>query len=202
VRVNALVSGGLLPESMAGQVLGRDLVHIADWYATFAELAGADAQDPAAAAAGLPGVDSVSQWGLLNGTVAQGEGPRSEVHLSANGLISGQYKVLTGKQPMTGWTGVQYPNNTGQQPVEYPGLNIMGWEYDCDKAGGCLYDIFADETEHVNLAQSKPAVLANLTARLAVLNQGIFTPDRGSPDRAACKAAQANGGFYGPFVVL
>lgn len=52
------------------------LVTLWDWYATWASLAGVDANDPAAEAAavehGLPpvGADSVDQWAYLTGDVA------------------------------------------------------------------------------------------------------------------------------------
>ena len=37
-------------------------------------------------------------------------------------------------------------------------------------------------------------------ARLDELNRGHYEPDRGKGDPAACKAAEANGGFYGPWL--
>ena len=54
VRVAAFLSGGALPTAARGTQLDA-LIHIADWYATFAALAGVNGTaDPEAAAAGLP----------------------------------------------------------------------------------------------------------------------------------------------------
>ena len=60
--------------------------------------------------------------------------------------------------------------------------------------------MLADPTEHVNIAASKPTLLASMQARLALLNKGYFNPNRGKPDHAACTAAKARGGYNGPFV--
>ena len=68
IRVNAFVSGGLLPESRRG-VKVDGLSTIWDWYSTFADVAGVtDVADAKAAKAGLPPVDSISLWPWWNGT--------------------------------------------------------------------------------------------------------------------------------------
>ena len=46
----------------------------------------------------------------------------------------------------------------------------------------------------------QPHVLDSMGARLDELNRGHYEPDRGKGDPAACKAAEANGGFYGPWL--
>ena len=38
------------------------MMHIADWYATFSTLAGYTVDDPKAAAAKLPALDSIDMW--------------------------------------------------------------------------------------------------------------------------------------------
>ena len=194
-RTNAFVAGGVLPEASRGQSTDA-LVHMADWFATFCALAGIDPHDARAAAAGLPPVDGLDVWPAVVGAPSA-PSPRAEVHLSAQALLAWPHKLVTGVQPMTGWTGPVYPNNTGAQPGFYP----KGWQHDCG-AGGELYDVQADPTEHVNLAASKPDVLATMQARLAALNAGNFEPDRGTGDRAACAQARKYGGFYGPWVDL
>jgi len=220
--VNAFVGGGAraLPASAArgGRVLddaSGSLMHLADWYATLAEVAGVDisGENAKAKAAGLPALDSLSMWPLLTG--ANATSPRAELQLSTQALVQCNpsfvatagaaakptcYKLITGMQPMNGWTGPQYPNASGPQPAEIPGAGISGWEYDC--GDGELFDVLADPTEHVNLAAEQPALLASMQARLAELNEGYFSPDRGKPDHAACTAAKARGGYYGPFVNL
>ena len=167
------MSGGAraLPASArGGRVLDSargSLMHIADWYATLADVAGVDVsgENEVARAAGLPPLDSLSMWPLLTG--ANTTSPRTELQLSTLALLQctttatasdggqgggggggggggdghrgGQgggggrlgingdggggggggappascYKLVTGKQPMNGWTGKLYPNNTG-----------------------------------------------------------------------------------------
>eukprot|EP00041_Stephanoeca_diplocostata_P021574 m.504162 g.504162 ORF g.504162 m.504162 type:complete len:330 (+) comp21856_c0_seq1:211-1200(+) len=64
-RVAAFASGGVIPPHMRG---GRvsELMHICDWYATFAYLAGVDPVDHSAAAYHLPPIDSVNLWPTLS----------------------------------------------------------------------------------------------------------------------------------------
>ena len=117
------------------------------------------------------------------------------LHLSSQALIRGRYKLVTGVQPMTGWTGPAYPNKTGPMPSFIP----KGWKYDA--GSGELYDIVADPTEHHNIALDQPQILQDMQNRLAQLNRKNFLPGRGTGDRAACEAAQNRyGGFYGPWV--
>ena len=214
VRVNAFLAGGALPPHARGKKLDA-LVHVADWYATFAALA--RVQDPTAdaeaAAAGLPAVDSVNVWPLIADAKAFLPGgaasPRTEVQLSSQALIQrgggGElYKLITGWMTSSGWTGPSYPNRTGHQPLpsptdKYPPLMLDTWAHDCGEPG-CLYDVAADETEHHNLAEALPDVARKLKARLDELNMANYDPDRGAGDPAACRAAERYGGFYGPFV--
>ena len=65
VRVNAFVSGGFLPAAARG-TKASGMLSIADWYSTFAGLAGVNgSHDPSAAAAGLPHVDSIDMWPMI-----------------------------------------------------------------------------------------------------------------------------------------
>merc|ERR1711862_218181 len=57
-----------------------------------------------------------------------------------------------------------------------------------------------DPTEHVNLAKVEADILAEMQEELAHLNDGLFRPDRGEATVDACKTANHNGGFFGPFV--
>ena len=66
VRVVSFVSGGFLPPSHPASL--QAVVSIADWYGTFARLAGVDDySDPAAVQQGLPDVDALDVWPLLSG---------------------------------------------------------------------------------------------------------------------------------------
>ena len=187
VRVNAFVSGGYLPASMAGQKTDG-YIHIADWYATFSGLAGVSSTDDLAASAGLPAVDSFDMWPLISGQTSTS--PRSDVPISYNTLISGDLKILTGKVSQAGWTAYDHPNTTD---VSLP-------DQSCGKKG-CLYNIKLDPHELDNLAATNKRDLKNMRNKLIQYQATHFDPDRGSVSNEACVAALGtHGGFWGPFV--
>ncbi|MCG8621614.1 MAG: sulfatase-like hydrolase/transferase, partial [Proteobacteria bacterium] len=66
VRVNAFISGGYLPKDMRG-TMTDEYIHLADWYATFSNLADVDPTDELAASFGLPEIDSLDMWPLTSG---------------------------------------------------------------------------------------------------------------------------------------
>ena len=204
-RANSFVSGGLIPPARRGTV-EQGFVSVEDWYATFCALAGVDKTDTRAAAAGLPPVDSVDLWPLISG--ANATSPHSEIVLGMPTIASGNsygdasigvqaviqpdgYKLLIGHVHQNIWTSWTYPNRS------------TSWDNagftDC--SAGCLYNIFADETEHVELSAQMPAKVAELRARIAYHNATMFRPDRGSDDNAGCRAAlNEYHGFWGPFL--
>ena len=81
VRVNAFVSGGVIPCQKRGTV-ETALIGIEDWYATLCGLADPDCDPTDTLAAGsrdppLPSIDSINQWPLLSGQTDTP--PRKEV---------------------------------------------------------------------------------------------------------------------------
>lgn len=214
---------------MAPQRVGSKLegfLHVCDYYATFAYLAGVDPTDERAAAAGLPPVDGVNMWPYLSGQVATS--PRTEVWNDIGVLTMGQYKLYNASGPYGSlapdgsgdavqqygcFPGVVFPNAT----TDYygPGWITKGpaWkqlllqskcvgEQRCPN-GACLYDIFADPTEHDNLS-GDPAMAPKIQAmreRLAQLEATYFNPKRGTDDGLAVQTAQTMWkGYWGPFV--
>ena len=130
--MNAFASGGFLPAKVRGSKY-EGLVHAADWYGTFCELAGVDPTDWRAAAAGLPPVDSHSMVPVLLGTgststrveIPIGTEPRlvmlggkPDQVSTVQGLIqeadqgSKLWKLLIGFVEQSGHTGPHYPNAT------------------------------------------------------------------------------------------
>ena len=126
IRAASFVSGGALPEKMRGTQL-NEIISIADWYSTFVEvswnsqrknnaietkqkkipllrtagrllqgLGGVDPTDTLAAQSGLPPIDSLNMWPLLKGEVTKS--PRTEIPLSPQHLISGDFKLMLGSQ--------------------------------------------------------------------------------------------------------
>ena len=209
IRGNGIVSGGLLPAARRG-TSETALVSIADWYPTACALAGVDAADARAAAAGLPPVDGVNLWPLLSG--ANATPPRSEVYfgvptissalsigdpyLGVQALIRAEgaalWKLVIGVTHQNVWTSAAYPNASTKWP---------NTAFDCGDAPGCLYDVAADPGEHEDVAAAHPAVAAALRARIRELNATVYRPDRGTASPLACQAALSKwGGFWGPFV--
>ena len=204
IRTPAFVAGGAVRPSMRGTKL-TGLVAAWDWYATLAEIAGAPATDPRAAAAGLPPPDSVSVWGYVtrNGT----RSPRSELVLGdtgfkastqATGVIAEDaagrlWKLLVGNVTQYGWQGPSFPN-----------ASTASWDgdktaKDCGEAG-CLFELSGDPTEHADLAATAPEQLKWLQLQLKQHGAGLFDPDRGGPDPAACATALGRwDGIWGPF---
>jgi arylsulfatase B len=195
IRGTAFVSGGYVPHAKRGTTLTA-LLHVSDWYRTFASIAGVDPTDHTSGPS-LPVVDGIDLTSLLFGNNSRGTASESrELHISEQTLIRGNYKLITGIQAMTGWTGPQYPNNTGPMPTYIP----LTWTHDCKD--GELYDIMADPTEHHNIASMHPTVVVSMQKRLIELNQRNYMPARGFPDPKACVQAKKMGGFYGPWLDL
>lgn len=189
VRVNAFVSGGYLPEEMRGQRTDG-YIHIADWYATLCGLAGVDPTDDAAAKAKLPPIDSLDVWPLISGMNATS--PRTDIPISHNMLISGDYKIITGDVDYSAWTGPQFPNTTTTSKQVHITAHC---------GDGCLFNVKHDPYEYDNLASSMPDILAQMQKKLQKYQQTYFNPDRGSGSPEACKTAlNKYGGFWGPFL--
>jgi len=192
VRSNSFVSGGFLPESVCGTRL-EEIIHISDWYATFCYLAGVDPFDHEAAKWGLPPVDSMNVWPLISGVNTTS--PRNTILVDNSTFIHKNWKLLTGYQGGSGWTGPFYPNATSAQRTPF------SYSIHCNPA--CLFDVVADPTEHEDLAASEPAVVVELTAIMNEMRKTIW--NRGQePDDPLCKKTAVDywGGFYGPWQEL
>jgi len=224
IRTNAFLSGGFVPASLRGSAY-HGIVSVADWYGLFCELAGVNATDVAALEANewlvsknlpqLAPVDSVS--GLWQAIVAgNNENLRPVLHISENAVIQYPYKLVTGSQIYSLYTGELYPNCTSNSSV-HPwftdlkvfdkSINQSTSRQDMDQNtfvqechDGCLYNIAEDPNEHTNLATLEPTKLAALQHALSELNKSLFRPYRGVMSKAVCDSGFKNGGYYGPFV--
>jgi arylsulfatase A-like enzyme len=200
IRATAFVSGGFVPAALRG-TQQSGLVHIADWYATLCDLAGVDPTDYVAAAGKLPPIDSLNVWPLISGQ--NSTSPRTEIPVSESALIQGQYKLLTGPQIEATWSGPSYPNASSPASPVDPGPTLK-----C--AGGCLFDVIADPTEHNDIAAQNPALVASMSARLAELVKGYYTnndtfvnlcPSNITMPCACWAALNTWGGYFGPYSV-
>lgn len=132
VRVASFLSGGFLPARVRGTT-SHALIATADWYATFAALAGVDPTDERATAHDLPPIDSVDQSGILLGTASsslrvdivlggvltKGSNSNPRAIISSRAGVAGEsaaatppklYKLLLGSIPFATWCGPRYPN--------------------------------------------------------------------------------------------
>eukprot|EP01063_Lacrimia_lanifica_P020895 TRINITY_DN2816_c0_g2_i7.p1 TRINITY_DN2816_c0_g2~~TRINITY_DN2816_c0_g2_i7.p1 ORF type:complete len:486 (+),score=177.36 TRINITY_DN2816_c0_g2_i7:55-1512(+) len=153
VRATAFVSGGsaLIPAGKRGTT-STALVHICDWYATFAAMAGVDTAD--APGHGVPASDGVDVWAALT---ADAPPPRTEVPLSAKSVISSVngtvYKYVTDSKSANVWTPKDFPLSPA---VPAPSC-----------AKGCVFAIDTDVREEHDLAAQLPDVTAALQKRVA-----------------------------------
>ncbi len=166
VRATAFVSGGLVPAHLRGSV-SAVVMHIADWYATFAALAGLPyPSDALAAASALPAVDSVNAWPALIGEAA----PRThdEIPLSSNALLDAKsgLKWIKGNVNPSGWQGPRYPNASSH--AHDPNVPLK-----CGEAG-CLFNVTADPHELHDLAAEMPDAASAMSKRLAQLAVDFF----------------------------
>lgn len=169
-------------------------MHIADWYATFASLAGVNPHDASAAVAGLPAIDSMDMSAMILGK--NDTSPRTELALSYapgtgnRALISGKYKIIQhGKIISNGFfPGTTTPNGTDPSS-----------QTDCSK--GCLFDLEADGLEHRDIAADQPELLVSMSARLDEIGKTVFqSAGSSAADKNSVAAAEAHyGGFWGPW---
>ena len=190
-----------------------ELIHIADWYATYATLAGVrDITDPQAKVYNLPPLDSISCADMIftENHPCRLEipiGDSSSIGVDQDGLtlvgslIRGPYKLLLGPrvkafnidQDMT--TGPFYPNATRNLHLN-PFLRVCNRDpFD----GGCLYNVYDDPSESSNLASQYPDIFVDMLARIDELQLGVFSPSRGHQSPLACRAALGRHNYWGPF---
>lgn len=220
IRVVSFVSGPLVPEEMRGQKL-EVFTHIADWYATFAALAGVDAVDHKGVEHGVPPVDSINLWPWLSGEKAVDEPVREYLQISAYTLIDAEgYKVITGadvgniKKPATEYEidfnfiapGYGFINDGMKKAAlqiggaagmdGQSGGIAMPEPFSLYCKGGCLFNILKDPSEMQQLNKREPEMLQVMNNKLAELNKNLWIPDRGE-STGGCQALLDNGGIYG-----
>ena len=202
IRVAAWVAGGALPAAVRGTTQ-PGIVHVADWAATLCGLAGgsaaACAADARAAAAGLPPSDSLNVWPMLSGTNATS--PRTEFAASSNALVTARFKLIEGTAVgSASWQGALWPNaSSPAHPINAVVMNC---------SSGCLFDVAADPGEHVDVAASHPAELADMRRRLAAWRTTFYSNNETAvclnaslpiAHACACAAGKAAGGYLVPY---
>ena len=177
-RVAAYATGGFVPPGVRGAQL-RSTLQFADVYPTLCNLAGVSADDTPVIR-GMPRpIDGKNFWPLLLNSSRGGSANASaEVHeflpTTENSIIwRGRWKLIT-DATLGGWypKGGRGPNNTmlRPDPAEWPCVNASepaAGCHVCNTDKPCLFDLWNDEAERVNLATQHPGVVQKLQAQLA-----------------------------------
>ena len=196
VRVLAFASGGLIPESMRGKTT-EGFIHIADWYATFCNLAGVDPSD---SGEGKFPIDSMDVWPIITGSSTKS--PHDEIILgydfdNTGAIVSGNYKLIVGSQgkrcDSLMWSPLDYPCHDGPKGE------------DCNPH--CLYDIVNDPTEKKELSESEPEMLKKMLDMYnsfskeprSMQDQGYHSEGEVPRYKDACKYMTDNGGYWRPW---
>ena len=192
----SFVTGGLIPEHLRG-TSNNDLMHVADWYVTFATLASVDPKDAVTIAGMVHDVDGVNVWPLLTrATLAH---PRSEsashelpamawVPTTEYSILSQQsngsiLKLITAAKRSNFWlsNGTHVPDNTldcvpnvtsAKQPHgPCAGLQASWYPQDaccvCSIEHPCLFDVTNDPAERENIAAQFPSLVRVMETQLA-----------------------------------
>mmetsp|Transcript_526 Transcript_526/g.1233 ORF Transcript_526/g.1233 Transcript_526/m.1233 type:complete len:602 (-) Transcript_526:288-2093(-) len=112
IRANAFVTGGFLPEHRRG-VKEEGFMTTADWYATYAGLAGTSAEDlvdKKALKAHLPAIDSLDCWDMISGA-----GPLSDTQYNDKSVRS-TTGVCRSEIPISDTSSIK-PNGDGDTLV-------------------------------------------------------------------------------------
>lgn len=204
IRVAAFASGGIIPANVRGTKL-KTMIHMADWYATFCNLAGVDPTDKTAAAAGLPPIDSVDIWPLLTG-MSQ-EPPREHMpivvdfpqgkrriggNVSAVIGMGGTWKLLEGMQVLSYWQGPDFPNASYYGQFTDPRLDHL--------CRPCLYNLDTDPTETTDVASDHPDIVKTLALELVVARGSRYQRPEQPDEDAALAAVKRYGNFWGPWL--
>lgn len=144
---------------------------VADWYSTFCAMAGVDPTDlmPQQNGFSLPEVDSLNMWPLLSGEVT--DSPRTQMMISENTFISGNYKLMTGYYKYAVHQAAVWPDSSTPTDDE-----LADEQLDCVTNGPCLFNIFKDEGEREDIAASYPTVVSDLYGNKKKEMQNIYQP--------------------------
>ena len=68
-------------------------------------------------------------------------------------------------------------------------------------AAGCMYDIYDDPNEYVNIAANNSDLFYSMYAKMDEYEAGVLNPYRGEVDTVACDTAMNTyGGHWGPWL--
>lgn len=201
IRVPAFISGGYVPSDKRGQPINR-IIHIADWYATFAHAAGVDDIREKKSDI-VPDVDSINLWKALDLPDLDNDSPganikvRTKALLSDKVLISGNYKIMFGYQRKSGYTEAFFPFKRTYLPGQSPSAKWLN----CGTYG-CVFDVVKDPRETKDIAKLYPDLTARLRSDFKVQFDTIWwRPYNPKDPRCFRTATRDYGGFLGPWIL-
>eukprot|EP01084_Bolivina_argentea_P210276 357969_1 len=197
VHVPAIISGGLLPNSMRGKQLDG-IVHILDLFATFLTLAGLNPNDTNPEAPSP--IDSINLWPYFSGDVK--DSPRTVMvhdhlmysNVTQGAIRNGDWKLIIMNESRAGWYGQFSPDNSWTKNM----TNI----YACNVSNPCLFNIKQDVTEHNDLSNVYPNITKELTELFYSYNDQHHPPKKQPTDDqdGYCNAVKTHQGFTVPWI--
>ena len=187
-------------------------MHLADWFATFAFLAGASTDDPKAASSGLPLPDSVNAWAHITSDPTATRPLRPLMQLSSNTIINctdGHKLIVSLCERNNKTQGLLRCDVTGMNmwsPSVYPNASQPdgGGADALDAANctsGCLWNVLDDPEERRELSASAASTKAELMDALVAAQVDVIKTPTIPDDPACCAAAARRGsGFLGPWL--
>jgi hypothetical protein len=187
-RTFAFVGGGLLPKATRGTV-NNQLMHVADWYVTFATLAGVDPSDkwtdPDTKL--VHDIDGINQWpSIVTGSTSSRTLPTTHKSLLVDDGKGHMWKLINGNE--TRADRFHANGSVYEDPFHecLPGdvNGSYGIQFDCHNSLGqnggggrmscvvcsddqpCLFDVIADPLETKNIAKAMPSLAASMRVTL------------------------------------
>eukprot|EP00041_Stephanoeca_diplocostata_P036965 m.1375855 g.1375855 ORF g.1375855 m.1375855 type:complete len:654 (+) comp24961_c0_seq4:97-2058(+) len=218
-RVATFVAGGFLPRAQAGKE-HDGLMYICDWHATICDLAGVDptAGEPNAVAP----LDGISAWPWISGQQPHSDRHEivyshrmfenasipdkvchriktsSGVRCAAGAIQIDGWKLIVGPIPQASWFGWFSPNISS--PINKSSPIVR--DTTCLPGAPCLYNLNASMTEHEDVADQNPDVLAAMLRRFDELAEEYHPPIKNPPIDVDgyCGAIARNKNFVGPWM--
>jgi hypothetical protein len=171
-------------------------MHIADWYATFASLAGVNPADPNT----ISPIDAMDLWPYISGS--NDTAPRSLIvydhnmygNTTTGAIRVDDWKLLVGPQSYATWYGLFAPNESMPNPPS----NIVA----CSLSKPCLFNLTGDPTEHEDVSGEHPTVVSQLMGVFTGL-ESQYHPPKDNPfsnNTGYCGAINASGGYVAPWL--
>ena len=196
VRTPAFVNGGLLPDATRG-TRRSEMIHILDFYATFATLANVDPNDGTA----IP-IDSLNMWPYISGMNTTS--PRTRIvhqHDMYTGsplgaVRDGDYKLIVNEENFA----TLYGNDTIGNFTP-PASGKLPNPTQCSPTKPCLFDIVNDPLETTDLSSTMPKKVKELMDIFLSYNNEHHPPTANplKNETACCAVSANNGGYLAPW---